>query len=130
MKIKVWNIVELMNSSWDNWVEEEKRGTSLVDNHRWLLAICFLISAAQARGLNMATGCGETMSNFYRQHEETVLKKLISVFIFSSFYLDGILWNQRFFLQPMLLKLTTLILATDLYLQLYYPHFTDRETGT
>lgn len=36
----------------------------LVDNQGRLLAIRFLISAAQARGLNMATGCGEIMSNF------------------------------------------------------------------
>lgn len=77
----------------------------------------------------MATGCKETMSNFYRQDEETVLRNL-SLFIFSSFYLEGIFWNQKFFLQSMLMELTTSILATDLCLQLYYPHFTDRETGT
>lgn len=63
MEIKVWNIVGLMNSAWDNWVEGERGGTPVADNHR-LLASRFLISVAQARGLNMATGCGETMSNF------------------------------------------------------------------
>lgn len=79
MEIKVWNIVELMNSAWDNWMEEKKSGTSAVDNHRWLLAIHFLISAAQARELNMATGCGEILSIFYRQDKETFPKKPISV---------------------------------------------------
>lgn len=37
----------------------------------------------------MATGCGEMLSNLYRQDRETFPKMPISVFIFSSFYLEG-----------------------------------------
>lgn len=36
----------------------------MADNHARLLATRFLISAAQARGLNKAIGCGEIMPNF------------------------------------------------------------------
>lgn len=74
----------------------------------------------------MATGCGGIMSNFYRQDKEMFLKTPSSVFIFSRFYLDGMLWNLRIFLQTMLTALTILILATTLCLQLYYTHFTGK----
>lgn len=53
-----------MNSAWDDWMEDERSDTPVVDNHGRLLPMGFLISAAQARGWNMATGSVEIMSHF------------------------------------------------------------------
>lgn len=45
MEIKVWNIVELMNSAWDTWVEEEK-SSACGRQSQMTAGNPFLISAA------------------------------------------------------------------------------------
>lgn len=82
MEIKVWNIVELMNSAWDTWVEEEKssacgRQSQMTAGNPFFNQCC--ISQRVEYGYRL----WRNNVKFYRQDKEMFLKTPISLCSFS-----------------------------------------------
>lgn len=68
--------------------------------------------------MNMATGCGEILSDFNKQDKETFPKKPISMFISADFIWKGC-WNEEDF-SPVDADDITLNFAVALCLRIFF----------